>query len=210
MTTWFRMLFAELPLLRDLPDRERPLPRVAVTLGSTVPGWLLRTAAAVASGGALAVGTQRLGMNGGFAWALVGIATVVMAIWPATAVAHMVLVVTGLLIALDGHGPFDPVVFALIPLAYAAVRLAWWAERVAPAARVEVAALRRGLGRGLALVCGTLGLAALAFLLAGEASTVAVTAGGVALIVLTWLVLAARRASSRPERARAGGPARPR
>ena len=50
MTTWLRMLLAELPLLRDLPDfGDRPLPRVRVLLGPSVPGWLLTGAAALAA-----------------------------------------------------------------------------------------------------------------------------------------------------------------
>ena len=195
MTAWFRVLMTELPLLRDLPDLgERPLPRVAVTLGPTVPGWLLRAAAAVAAAAVLAIAAQGVGTSPGLAWAMVGIAAAIMAVWPSTAAAHTAVVVGGLLVALDAHGPFDPVVFALIPLAYATVRLAWWAERVAPAARIELAALGRGLGRGATLVGGTLALGGFAFLFAGRPSAIGVLAGGVALVALTWLVLAARRA----------------
>lgn len=194
MTTWFRMLVAELPLLRDLPDLgEPPLPRVGVSLGPAVSGWVLRVLAAVAAGGLLAVATQRTGMYGGFGWTVVGVATIVMAFWPTTGVAHAAVVVSGFLVALDGQGPFDPVVFGLIPLAYAAVRLAWWAERVALPARVELVALARGLGRGCALVGGTLAFGALVFVLVGQSSAVAVVAGGAALAVLGGLLIAARR-----------------
>ena len=50
MTVWFRLLLAELPLLRDLPDvTGRPLPRVTVALGPAVPGWVLRAAASISS-----------------------------------------------------------------------------------------------------------------------------------------------------------------
>jgi hypothetical protein len=181
-------------MVRDLPGLdERPLPRIGVSLGAWVPGWVLRAAAAFATGAVLAIGTQRVGMYPGIGWTVVGIAMALVAIWPAPILALTATVLTGLLIALDGYGPFDPVAFALFPLAYAAVRSAWWAERVAPTARVELAALVRGLGRGCVVVGGTLGLGAGAFVLAGQASAGAVIAAGVALVALVWLVIATRR-----------------
>lgn len=193
MTTWLRLLAAELPLLRDLPDfAERPLPRVGVALGSSIPGWVLRAAAAIATGGLLAVAMQRTAVYPAFGWTIVSIVTAVMAIWPATPVAHAAVVAAGFLIALDGHGPFDPVVFALIPLGYAAVRLAWWAERVTLAARVELAAFVPGLGRGCAVVGGTLALGSLAFVLVGRPSAIAVLAGGAGLVALGAFLLVAR------------------
>lgn len=195
MTTWLRMLVAELPLLRDLPDlAERPLPRVGVSLGAAVPGWLLRAAAVIAVGGLLTVATQRTGMYPGLGWTIVGIAIAVTVVWPTTAFAHAAVVAAGFLIALDGQGPFDPVVFALIPLGYAAVRLAWWAERVSLAARVELAAFVPGLGRECAFVGGTLALGAVAFLLVGRPSAAGVVLGGVGLAALAWLVAVVRRA----------------
>jgi hypothetical protein len=56
------------------------------------------------------------------------------------------------------------------------------------AARVEVAALVRGLGRGLGFTAATLGFGALAFVLTGHPNPLAVVAGGAALVVLTWLL----------------------
>lgn len=196
MTRRLRLLMAELPVLRDLPDfGERPLPRVEADLGPAVPGWLLRAAAVLAAGTLVAVATQRTTMAEGLAWTLIGATAIVMAIIPSPAVAHAAVVAGGLFVAVGGHGPFDPVVFALIPLAYATVRLAWWAERVAPTARVEVAALARGLPGALALTGATMGFGALAFLLAGRPNPVLVVAGGVALIGLAWLVPAGRKTS---------------
>lgn len=193
MSTWLRMLVAELPVLRTLELGERPLPRVGVHLGWTVRGWLLRAAAAVATGALPAIATRRAGMDPAFGWTLTVVATAVMAFWPGTGVASIVLVISGFVIALDGRGPFDPVVFALIPLGYAAVRLGWWADRVSLVARVELAALARGLGRWVAATVGTLGLATVAFALAGRPSAWGLVAGGAALVVVVCLVAAARR-----------------
>ncbi|MGC3994323.1 MAG: hypothetical protein QM779_09495 [Propionicimonas sp.] len=194
MRTWLRLARAELPLLRDLPDfSERPLPRIGVDLGPTVPGWVLRAGAVVATGGCLVIATQRSGVADWLAGVLVVVGVVVMALWPSMTAACTATVVTGLLVAADGYGPFDPVVFGLVPLVWVGIRLAWWAERVALPARVEVAALARGVPRGLVLVGGTLVVGALAFELAGRPSSVLVLIGGVALVVLAGLVFARRR-----------------
>ncbi|MBN9105559.1 MAG: hypothetical protein J0I14_11210 [Propionibacteriaceae bacterium] len=194
MTSWLRVLGAEVPLLRELPSvGERPLPRIAADTGPSVPGWALRLGAAVATGTVLAIGTQRVGTYAGVGWTVVGLATALMLIWPAPILALAAMVVSGLLVALDGYGPFDPVVFALIPLAYSAVRLAWWAERVAPGARVELAALGRGLPGGLAATGGAVAVGGLTFGLVGRPSAVGVIAGGVALVALAGLLLAAQR-----------------
>ena len=181
MSTWLRMLVAELPVLRDLELGERPLPRVGVELGWSMPGWLLRVLAAVATGLLPAIATRRAGMDPAFGWTVTVVAAAVMALWPGTGVASIVLAISGFIVALDGQGPFDPVVFALIPLGYAAVRLGWWADRVSLVARVELAALARGLGRWAAVTIGTLGFATVAFALAGRPSAAGLVAGGAIL-----------------------------
>ncbi|MEA4942876.1 MAG: hypothetical protein VB080_00415 [Propionicimonas sp.] len=189
MTSWLRMLVAELPLLRDLPDLGgRPLPRVEADLRPAVPGWLLRLALVLTTSVLVGLATQRAGMVSGLAWTLVGIAAVATVIVPTGTVAHLAVVASGLFVAVGGHGPFDPALFALIPLAYAAVRLAWWTQRVGFTTRVELAALIRGLPRGLALVGGTAGFGALILIATGHPSPVAVIAGGLALVVLAWLL----------------------
>lgn len=186
---WLRMLSDELPLLRDLPDFDaRPLPRVVVSLGPTVPGWALRAAAAVLAGGLVGIASQRLEMAAGVAWTISVLAVAVMAIWASLTVAGGVVVLSGLLIAGGGHGPFDPVVLALIPLAYLLVRLAWWAERVSLPARVEWAALAVGVPRGIVLVGATVAFGALG----GRPNPWAVVAGGVALVALAGLALLRR------------------
>ncbi|MCW5953500.1 MAG: hypothetical protein KIT69_14695, partial [Propionibacteriaceae bacterium] len=144
MTRWLRMLAAELPLLRNLPDLgDRPLPRVAADIGPSIPGWSVRVASAGAAGAMVALTTQQAAMAAGLAWALAGITVVLIALLPAAA--HGAVVVSGLLLAMSEHGAFDPLVFLLIPLGYAAVRLAWWAERADLTARIELVALARGL-----------------------------------------------------------------
>lgn len=193
MTTWLRMLAAELPLLRDLPDlADRPLPRVGVVLGPSLRGWMLRLAAAVGVGVLLVVATQRAAVAAGFGWTVVVAAVVVMAVRPSAMMAQVAVVVAGLLIGLDAYGPFDPVVFVLIPLAYTAVRLAWWAERVTLMARIELAALATGVPSGPVVLGGTLGLGAGVFLIAGRPFAPAVVVGGAALVVLSWAIFAQR------------------
>lgn len=186
MTRWLRLLTAELPLLRNLPNlRDRPLPRVEARIGPSVPGWTLRAASALTAATMLALATRP--MAAGLAWTLVGIAALVTATLPAAA--HGVVVVSGLLIAGGGQGPFDPIVFALIPLAYATVRLAWWSERAELTARVELAALARGLPRALVLTLGTAGFGVIVLLLTGRPNPVVLLAGGAALVALVWLLL---------------------
>lgn len=198
MTGWLRMLMAELPLLRDLLDiGDRPLPRVEADLGPALPGWVVRAASLLVTATMVGIAAGRSAMPAGMAWTLVGIAAVVTAILPAAAVAHIAVVASGVFVALGGHGPFDPAVFALIPLAYASVRLAWWAERLPLTARIEISTLTHGLPRALAFTGGTLGLAGLAFLLAGRPNPLAVTAGGAALVALTWLVFVRLAPASR-------------
>lgn len=197
MRTWLRMLRTELPVLRDLPDLSRPpLPRVGLRVGASARGWMLRLAAMVAVSALTGIAVQRTGMAPA-TWAFVLVPALVMALWPSQVVAHAAVIVSGILIAFDPHGPFDPVVFALIPLAYAAVRLTWWAERVAPAARVEIAALAVGVGRGCAFVGATLALGGAVFWIAGRPSAALVAIGGLGLVALSWLLFAARATRTR-------------
>lgn len=190
MIGWLRMLRAELPLLRNLPDfGDRPLPRIEADLGPALPGWVVRAASVLVTATMVGIAAHRTTLAAGPAWSLVGMAAAATAILPAAAVAQVAVVASGLLLALGGHGPFDPAVFALVPLAYASVRLAWWSQRLPLAARVEIAALTRGLPRALAFTGGTLALAGVAFLLTGRPNPFAVVAGGAALVGLTWLVV---------------------
>lgn len=192
MTRWLRTLRAEIPVLARLPDQGwRPRPAVQVDLGLAVPGWALRALAAVATATLATICLQRSGVGAWLGWTIVVVATALMAVRPSTLVAQTTLVVSGLLFALAGSGPFDPVVFVLIPLGYTAHELAWWAERTAWTCRVELRALAAGHGRGLVLVAGAEALGVVMWL-APRPSASLVVAGGVALVVLTWLVVGNR------------------
>ncbi len=192
MTRWLRTLRAEIPVLARLPDQGwRPRPAVQVDLGPAVPGWALRALAAVATATLATICLQRAGVGAWLGWTIVVVATALMAVRPSTLVAQTTLVVSGLLFALAGSGPFDPVVFVLIPLGYTAHELAWWAERTAWTCRVELRALAAGHGRGLVLVAGAEALGVVMWL-APRPSAALVVAGGVALVVLTWLVVGNR------------------
>ena len=189
MRRWLAVLAAELPLLRDLPDvSERPRPRVTADLGPSVPGWAVRLAAVVVATALVTAAAGRTTMAEALAWGVILLAAGAMAVFPSGAVAHLATAAGGVLVAVGGHGPFDPVVFGLIPLAFLTAHLARRAEGVGLTARVEVAALVRGLGRGLAFTAATLGFGALAFVLTGHPNPLAVVAGGAALVVLTWLL----------------------
>lgn len=192
MTRWLRTLRAEIPVLARLPDQGwRPRPAVQVDLGPAVPGWALRALAAVATATLATICLQRSGVGAWLGWTIVVVATALMAVRPSTLVAQTTLVVSGLLFALAGSGPFDPVVFVLIPLGYTAHELAWWAERTDWTCRVELRALAAGHGRGLVLVAGAEALGVVMWL-APRPSAALVVAGGVALVVLTWLVVGNR------------------
>ena len=192
MTRWLRTLRAEIPVLARLPDQGwRPRPAVQVDLGPAVPVWALRALAAVATATLATICLQRSGVGAWLGWTIVVVATALMAVRPSTLVAQTTLVVSGLLFALAGSGPFDPVVFVLIPLGYTAHELAWWAERTAWTCRVELRALAAGHGRGMVLVAGAEALGVVMWL-APRPSAALVVAGGVALVVLTWLVVGNR------------------
>mgnify|MGYP001428763812 CR=1 FL=1 len=191
MKGWLRMFVAEMPFLRDLPDiTERPLPQVEVSIGRSVPAWLLRIVLVVATTSLVALAAHRSIIADGMAWALIVAAGLAPLFLPSAAVVHVVVVIAGVCLATSPHGPFDPLVFALIPLAYFAVRLVRWNEGVALGARVELAALARGLGRGVGFVGATLAFGAVVFLIAGHPSPVAVVAAGLALVALAWTLIA--------------------
>lgn len=187
MKRWLRLLMVELPFLRDLPDiTERPLPRVEISVGRSVPGWLLRIASVLATTSMMALAAHRSILAEGLAWTLIVAAGLASAFLPSVVVTHIAVVMTGVCLAASPYGPFDPLVFGLIPLAYLAVRLARWNEGVALSARVELAVLAHGLPRGAGFVGATVVFGAVVFLIAGHPTPIAVVAGGLALVALAW------------------------
>lgn len=165
---------------------DRPLPRVVVNTGPTVPGWLLRAASALVTAGIAAIATWRLVPDADLIWATALVAAAATAVYPAAT--HVVVVIAGILILGAGHASFDPVVYPLLPLAYTGARLAWWAGRVSATARVELAALARGIPRAVGFIGGTAACGALVSLIAGQQNALAVVAGGAALVALAWLL----------------------
>lgn len=190
MRTWWLLVRSRLPVLRDLPDPgDRPLPRVGVEAGRSVPGWALHAALAPAAAALVAVPATRSAMSP----TVVVLGALVAAAWlclrPRPAAAHAVVVLAALPVLGSPAAPFDPAVLLLVPLAFAVVRLAWWAEHVPLGGRVELGALRRGLPRAAAVVGVALALGVLALLAAGRPTAGAVALGGVALLAVAWVAL---------------------
>jgi len=169
---------------------DRPLPRVTVETGPTVPGWALRAALCVAAALLLsgaAARTEALTTMLVVPGSLVLVA--LLAVRPRPAVLGVVLVVAGALLLGSSLAPFDPWALVLAPLAYLVTRLAWWADHVPMPAHVERAALAASWRRDAAVVAGTLVLGAVALAASGIAVAAGVLVGGIALALLASLVL---------------------
>ncbi|MDR1807031.1 MAG: hypothetical protein LBR33_03825 [Propionibacteriaceae bacterium] len=175
---------------RALRYRERPLPRVGVAGGATVPAWVLRVVSGAAVVGAVALATSRgaLGLVPGL---LVGAA---LAGWmlavPSALVGWFVTVTVGVALVFSDHAPLDPAVTGLMPLAYLCVRLGGLCSLTRWEGRVQIAALTRGWRRDLAVVAAAEALAGVAWLTAGAPALIVTAAGAAALVILTWLAAA--------------------
>ena len=170
--------------------RQRPLPRVEVELGPTVPGWALRAAAVVVTSGALILATLTGSVIEGFADTLL-LAAAAIGLWVAWKPGHQPALLTAVLVALllafrDGHGALAAGTW-LAPLAYLALRLCVWTACTGLTARVELAALARSAGTDGLVVGATILLGALAQSLERR-SFAGLAVGAVALLGLVLLV----------------------
>ncbi|GAA1985529.1 hypothetical protein GCM10009718_23590 [Isoptericola halotolerans] len=168
---------------------ERPLPRVRVEHGRTVPVWVLRTAA----GAAVAALVLASGRRSGLVLEPVVVLAVLLAAWavwrPGGLSAHLAVLLAGLMLLGSSVSPVDPAVFWIAPCGYLAVRLCWWAGRSGLRSRVELAVLRRSGGRDLAVVAASLVVGGGAWLVAGVPVGGLVVIGGAALLALAWSLL---------------------
>ncbi len=175
-------------LVARLRGHDRPLPRVTVEHGRSVPGWLLH-AAYVLCVPALVVSTaSRTMVTPGIVAVLAAALAVWAALRPGPSSAHGAVVASAFLL-LGAPGPFDPAALPLAALAYGVVRLGWWASHVGGRTRVETAALARAGSRDLVVVGATAVLGALAWAVAGRPVDLLVALGTAALAAVAWLAL---------------------
>lgn len=143
----------------------RPLPRVEVELGPTVPGWTLRLAAVTVTTGTLALAASTGSMLEGFAETF-RFAAAGLGLWVAWKPGHRPALVTAVLVAsVLAFRSADGVLASgawLAALVYLGLRLCVWTAATGLAARVELAALRRAARTDGLVVAATvlLGLAA--------------------------------------------------
>ncbi|GAA4726900.1 hypothetical protein GCM10023216_17090 [Isoptericola chiayiensis] len=177
--------------LQDLSRRrhERPLPRVSVVHGPSVPGGVLRVLAALAVGGLVLLTAARTSLLPDLALS----AALVLAMWtavrPGRVPSHLAVVLSAAVLLGAQSAPFDPAVLWLAPLGFLTVRLGWWAEHTSWTGRVEWAALRATAGRDLTICGATVVLGAAAWAAAAASVGVLVVLGGIAVVAIGWAFL---------------------
>ncbi|MGN7701270.1 hypothetical protein [Cellulosimicrobium sp. 22601] len=167
-----------------------PRPRLEVETGRAVAGWWPRVVLLVLATAFTGAALQTTGLAPSFVWGTAVALGTATAFLPAPPVPHVLVLLGGLLLIVEGDGPFDPVVFALLPLGHLVLRAAWWADHVPPDARAELRAvlpdLRRVVVLQAALLVVALGVQAVT---AREVSSAVATAlGGVVVLGLVLLV----------------------
>lgn len=175
-------------LVARLRGHDRPLPHVTVEHGRSVPGWVLRVAFMLCVPALVLATASRTAAGTGFVAALVAVLTVWAALRPGPGSSYGAVVACALLL-LGAPGPFDPAALALAALAYAVVRLGWWASHVGLPTRVELAALAHAGARDAVVVGATTVVGAVAWAVAGRPVGALVALGTAALAALAWLAL---------------------
>ena len=137
--------------------RERPLPRIGVTVRAGVPGWVLRVVAAGAAVGAVWLA----GMPGLVPLSLLivvaGALGAWVLVWPVYAAGLTVIGAAGAFLLVT-DSPMGPLIALIVVLAYLALRLVTVAGLVGWTGRAELAAI---LGwRDLVVLAGVLLVAA--------------------------------------------------
>ncbi|QJW36791.1 hypothetical protein [Cellulosimicrobium protaetiae] len=167
-----------------------PRPRLEVETGRTFAGSWPRVALLALATGYAGASLQTTGLAPSFVWgAAIGLG-VVTAYLPAPPVPHLLVLLGGLVLLLEGSGPFDPVVLVLLPLGHLVLRAAWWSDHVPPEARAELRALLPDLRRVVVLQAALLGVAlAVRGITEGDVSSAVATAiGGLAVLGVVLLV----------------------
>ncbi|WP_265521209.1 hypothetical protein [Oerskovia flava] len=164
-------------------------PAVETDAGPFLTWWHVRAALAVVTGALVVTSLHRL-VTDPIVLGLIalGVAALVV-LRPAVPTPHLVVAGAGAVLLIGGT-TFDPWVLALLPLAYATVRLAWWAAHLTVGARMERAALGGDLRRGAVVVGASEALGLLALLASGLPRTpAAVVLGAVAIAALALLLV---------------------
>jgi hypothetical protein len=165
------------------------LPRVGVETGRWVPGWLLRTAAVLVTGGTPLLAAPFAPASDGWTMvALIAVALAVATAWrPGYRVALIAVVVVAVLTAVAPDDDGLARAAGTAPLAYVGLRLQVWAAAIWPSARIELAALSRSARTDLIVVAATVLLGVVAALVEG-ASFAGLAVGAVALLLLVVLL----------------------
>ncbi|MCR1984417.1 hypothetical protein NSA53_19475 [Cellulosimicrobium cellulans] len=167
-----------------------PPPRLVVETAPTFPAWAARAALLLLATGFAAAALQTTGLAPSFVWGVAVGLGIVTAFLPAPPVPHLLIFVGGVVLLAEGSAPFDPAVFALLPLGQLVLRAAWWSDHVPPGARAELRALVPDLRRVVVLqaVLLVVALAVRAVALADVSSGVAAALGGLAVLGVVLLV----------------------
>ncbi|WP_264030497.1 hypothetical protein [Cellulosimicrobium sp. SH8] len=167
-----------------------PRPRLQVETGRTFPGWSLRVVLLVLATTFAGAALQTTGLAPSFVWGAGLCLGTVVACLPAPPVPHLLVLLGGLVLLMEGDAPFDPVVLALLPLGHLVLRTAWWSDHVPPEAHAELRAVVPDLRRVGVLQAVLLGVAlAVQAITAGDVSSAVATAlGGIAVLGLVLLV----------------------
>jgi hypothetical protein len=181
-----------------LPDpAARPLPEVTIETGPTVRGWVLRVALLVLVPLLLlTAGSRSPGLPTALVWTVVALCTGLLVVRPTPVAAGVVVVLSGVLLWGFTTEPFDPWSLLVALLAYLLARVTWWAAHLPLRGRAELAALRVGWRRDLAVLGGTGILGGLAMVASGASLQGAVLLAALAVAGLAFVALAT------------GGPAR--
>ena len=167
-----------------------PPPRLVVETGPTFPAWTARAALLLLATGFGAAARQPPRLPPSFVSGVALGLGIVTAYLPAPPVPHLLFLVGGVVLLVDGTAPFDPAVFTLLPLGHLVLRAAWWSDHVPPGARAELRALAPDLRRVVVLQSAMLvvALAVRSVALADVSSAVAAALGGLAVLGVVLLV----------------------
>lgn len=167
-----------------------PPPRLEVETGRVFAGWWPRVALLALATGYAGAALQTTGLAPSFVWGTAVVLGTATAFLPAPPVPHLLVLLGGLLLLVEGTGPFDLTVLALLPLGHLVLRAAWWSDHLPPEARAELRAVapdaRRFLAGQAVLLVVALGVRAIA--LGDVSSSVATALGGLAVLGVVLLV----------------------
>lgn len=187
---WLRRL-----TLRLTDPANRPLPRITVESGPTLPGWALHALLLVLTPLLFLTATINTpDLPPGVTWTLAALATGLLVAHPTPATAGGTIVLSGVLMWGFTTERFDPYALVVALIAYTLTRTTWWAAHVPLRGHVEIAALLAGWRRDIVVLAATALLGALAAAVSGTTHPLAALVAALAIVTTTLVALANGRA----------------